>query len=191
MSWYSTHYTTMILYPLLWLHHHDTLPTTPPWYSTYTTVILYPLHYHDTLPTIPPWYYIHYTTLILYPLHHNDTLPIILAWYYHVIYPIFVLTAVNINNYIPSRVYGQCLHAKYSLNMVRDIYSTYNKPVGCGGCTVEHLTVNWGDGGSIPPITVLKLRQFLSPHIYLCLSEETLKAVPFYLVSMPGQLCNL
>ena len=33
-----------------------------------------------------------------------------------------------------------------------------------------------GDGGSIPPTAVSKLRQFRSPHICLCLSEETLKA---------------
>ena len=37
---------------------------------------------------------------------------------------------------------------------------------------------------SIPPTAVSKLRQFRSPHICLCLSEETLKASgPFYLVS--------
>ena len=55
--------------------------------------------------------------------------------------------------------------------------------------TVEHRTVNRGDGGSIPPTTVLKLRLFHSPHICLCLSEETLKAGgPFYLVSMPGEV---
>ena len=36
---------------------------------------------------------------------------------------------------------------------------------------------------------VLKFTQFHSPHIYLCLSEETLKADgPFYLVSMPGEI---
>ena len=43
--------------------------------------------------------------------------------------------------------------------------------------------------GSIPPAAVSKLRQFHSPHICLCLSEETLKAGgPFYLVSMPGEV---
>ena len=52
---------------------------------------------------------------------------------------------------------------------------------------IEHRTVNRGDGGSIPPTAVSKLRQFRSPHICLCLSEETLKAGgPLYLVSMPG-----
>ena len=47
-----------------------------------------------------------------------------------------------------------------------------------------------GDGGSIPPATISKLRQFGSPHVAnLCLSEETLKAGgPFYLVSMPGEI---
>ena len=40
-----------------------------------------------------------------------------------------------------------------------------------------------------PPTPVLKLRQFHSPHICLCLSEDTLKAGgPFYLVSMPGEV---
>ena len=59
--------------------------------------------------------------------------------------------------------------------------------VGSGGCTVEHRTVNRGEGGSIPPAAITKLRQFCSPRICLCLSEETLEAGgPFHLVSMPG-----
>ena len=60
---------------------------------------------------------------------------------------------------------------------------------GSGGRRVECRTVNRGDGGSIPPATVSKLRQFRSPH--MCLSEETLKVKaggPFYLVSMPGKV---
>ena len=53
---------------------------------------------------------------------------------------------------------------------------------------VERQTVNRGDGGSIPPSVVSKLRQFRLPHC-LCLSEETLKAAgPCYLVSMPGEV---
>ena len=49
--------------------------------------------------------------------------------------------------------------------------------------------MNRGDGGSIPPTAVLKLKHFHSPHICLCLSEETLKAGgPFYLVTMPGEV---
>ena len=61
--------------------------------------------------------------------------------------------------------------------------------VGSGGRAVEHLTVNRGDGGSIPPTAVSKLRQFRSPHICLCLSEETLKAGgPFYLLSIPREV---
>ena len=44
-----------------------------------------------------------------------------------------------------------------------------------GGRAVELRTVNRGDGGSIPPAAISKLRQFRSPHIYLCLSEG-----PFY-----------
>ena len=57
------------------------------------------------------------------------------------------------------------------------------------GRMVEHWTVNRGDGGSIPPTTLSKLRLFRSPHICVCLSEETLKAGgPFCLVSMPGEV---
>ena len=40
-------------------------------------------------------------------------------------------------------------------------------------------------------LPLLKLIQFHSPHICLCLSEETLKAggpFKFYLVSMPGEV---
>ena len=49
--------------------------------------------------------------------------------------------------------------------------------------------VNRGDGGSIPPTAVSKLRQFCPPHICLRLSEETLLASgPFFLVSMPGEV---
>ena len=58
-----------------------------------------------------------------------------------------------------------------------------------GGCAVECRTVNQVDGGSIPPASVFKLRQFRSLHICLCFLEETLKAGgPFYLVSMPGEV---
>ena len=61
--------------------------------------------------------------------------------------------------------------------------------VGSSGRAVERRTVHRGDGGSIPPTPVSKLRQFRSPHICLCLSEETLKAGgPVYLVSMPGEI---
>ena len=61
--------------------------------------------------------------------------------------------------------------------------------VGSSVSAVERQTVNRGDAGSIPPTAVSKLRQFRSPHICLCLSEETLKAGgPFYLVSMPGEV---
>ena len=44
--------------------------------------------------------------------------------------------------------------------------------MGSGGHTVERRTVNRGDGGSIPPTDVSKLRQFLHP-TFACLSEET------------------
>ena len=54
---------------------------------------------------------------------------------------------------------------------------------------VERRTVSRGDGGSIPPTAVSKLGHFRTPHICLCLSEETLKAGgPFYLLSMPGEV---
>ena len=60
-----------------------------------------------------------------------------------------------------------------------------NSTVRSGGRAVERWTVNRGDGFSIPPTAVSKLRQLSSPHICLCLSEETLKAGdPFYLVFM-------
>ena len=58
-----------------------------------------------------------------------------------------------------------------------------------GGRVVESRTVNRGDGDSIPPTAVPKLRQFRLPHICLCLSEETVKTGgPFYLVSMPEEV---
>ena len=61
--------------------------------------------------------------------------------------------------------------------------------VRSGGRAVERRSVDRGDGGSIPPTTVSKLRQFRSSHICLCLSEDTLKAGgPFYLMSMPGEI---
>ena len=61
--------------------------------------------------------------------------------------------------------------------------------MGRGFHMVERRTVNREDGGSIPPTAVSKLRQFHSPHICLCLSEETLKAGgPFYLEYMQGEV---
>ena len=62
-------------------------------------------------------------------------------------------------------------------------------PVGSVGCAVERQTVNQGDCSSIPSTAVSKLRQFRSPHICLCLLEETLNAGgPFYLVSIQGDV---
>ena len=50
---------------------------------------------------------------------------------------------------------------------------------------VEHQTLGRGDQGTKPPAAVSKLGQFCPSH-FICLSEETLKAVgPFYLASMP------
>ena len=61
--------------------------------------------------------------------------------------------------------------------------------VGSGGRAVVSRTANRGDGGSIPPAAVSKLRQHRSPYICLCISEETLNPVgPFYLVSMLGEI---
>ena len=61
--------------------------------------------------------------------------------------------------------------------------------LGRGGRAVERRTANRGDGGSIPPTAVSKLRQFRLPHICLFFSEETLKAGgPFYLVYMTGEV---
>ena len=57
-----------------------------------------------------------------------------------------------------------------------------------GGRAIERQAVIRGDGGSIPPTAVSKLRRFRSP-LMACLSEETLRAGgPFYLVSMPGEV---
>ena len=53
---------------------------------------------------------------------------------------------------------------------------------------VERRTVNRGDGGSIPPATVSKIRQFRSPHICLSFGRDTKPVGPFYLVSMPGEV---
>ena len=72
---------------------------------------------------------------------------------------------------------------------MKTVPSAYLSKVGSGGRAVERRTVNRGDGGSIPPTAVSKLRQFRSPQFCLCLSEETLKAGgPFYLVSMLGEV---
>ena len=61
--------------------------------------------------------------------------------------------------------------------------------MGSGGRVVERRTVNRGDGDSITPTAVSKLKQFRLPHICLCLSEEKLKAGgPFYLGSMSGEV---
>ena len=46
--------------------------------------------------------------------------------------------------------------------------------VGSGGHVVEHRNVSRGDSGSVPPAAISKFRQCRSPHICLCLSEETL-----------------
>ena len=60
--------------------------------------------------------------------------------------------------------------------------------MGSGGRTVERLSVNRGDGGSIPPASLRNLGNFVHP-TFACLSEETLKVSgPFYLVSMPGEV---
>ena len=76
-----------------------------------------------------------------------------------------------------------------TFSLVPTFMGTLYMFVGSGGRAVERRIVNRGDGGSIPPTAVSKLRQFRSPHIYLCLSEETLKAGgPFYLVSMPEEV---
>ena len=48
--------------------------------------------------------------------------------------------------------------------------------MGSGGRAVEHWTVNRGDGGSNPPTAVLKLREFRSPQICLCLLEKRIQS---------------
>ena len=60
--------------------------------------------------------------------------------------------------------------------------------MGSGGRAVERRTVNRGDGGSIPPTAVSKLRLFLHP-TFACVFRKRLKAGgPFCLVSMPGEV---
>ena len=77
-----------------------------------------------------------------------------------------------------------------SLGVIIFLFLCHYVCVVSGGRMVECWTVN--RGGSIPSTTVLKLRQFHSPHICLCLSEETLTAGgPFYLVSVPGKVKGL
>ena len=45
--------------------------------------------------------------------------------------------------------------------------------MGSGDGAVERPTVNRGDGGSIPPTAVSKLRQCRSPHICLSFGRDT------------------
>ena len=50
-------------------------------------------------------------------------------------------------------------------------------------------TVNRGDGGSIPPAAILKLKQFRSPHIACVFRPMCLKAGgPLYMVYMPREV---
>ena len=79
---------------------------------------------------------------------------------------------------------------KIDIDLGLTTYANARRSVGSGGRAVECRTVNRGDGGSIlDGCSISKLRQFRSPRICLCLSEETIKAVgPFYLVSTPGEV---
>ena len=63
---------------------------------------------------------------------------------------------------------------QYKIHLNSSYYIVIVFKKGSGGRVVERRTVNRGDGGSIPPTAVSKLS---SPHICLCLSEETLKPV--------------
>ena len=79
---------------------------------------------------------------------------------------------------------GQCV-----FDHLKNTDGEINTTVGSSGRVVERRTVNRGDGGLIPPTAISKLRQFCSPHICLCLSEETQKdGGPFYLVSVPVEV---
>ena len=51
--------------------------------------------------------------------------------------------------------------AVFSENLLRSMNNGTGCNVGSGGRAVERRTVNQGDGGSIPPTAVSKLRQFL------------------------------
>ena len=48
-------------------------------------------------------------------------------------------------------------------NAMQSVAPVSISDVGSGGRAVERRTVNRGDGGSIPPTAVSKLRQFLHP----------------------------
>ena len=89
--------------------------------------------------------------------------------------------------YITRLIYHeQSSPGHYAQNMkpcwLKQKQAEYSRTQYIAGRSVPRLfnqhtwTVNRGDGGSIPTATVLKLRQFRSPHICLCLSEETLKS---------------
>ena len=59
---------------------------------------------------------------------------------------------------------------------------------GSGGRAVERRTESRGQWFNPTYTVVSKLRQCRSPHICLCLSEDTQKAGgPFYLVSISGK----
>ena len=74
---------------------------------------------------------------------------------------------------IPTATYRHSVSCKtymLKLNRLSPTHwgNVYPNQVGSSGLAVERLTVNRGDGGSIPPTAISKLRQFRSPHI--CLS---------------------
>ena len=67
------------------------------------------------------------------------------------------------------------LHFEVTNNLVVVLLSVTTAVAGVCVCACMHA--------------ISKLGQFRSPHICLCLSEETLKAGgPFCLVSMPGEV---
>ena len=70
---------------------------------------------------------------------------------------------------------------KLVLGTKSDLETKNHWDMGSGGCMVLCRTLNRRDGGSIPPTAFSKLRQFHSPHICLCLLEETLKIQWFHL----------
>ena len=79
--------------------------------------------------------------------------------------------------------------AKLAKSNISDYYYDQER---CGSVVVSTSACHAGGRGSLPgPGTLLGVKTWLSTFeiVYLCLSEETLKAVgPFYLVSMPGEV---
>ena len=68
---------------------------------------------------------------------------------------------------------GGLISRTFSLNNPERDHTCVLKEARSGGRAVERRTVNRGDGGSIPPAAVSKLRQFRSSHIAVSFGRDT------------------